>query len=302
MKMIGGPAGGMIETRMLGTKVQMAGRSMFLPKTDVPIVQQLTLDQIKAIPKDRFAVAVIEPTIPLMSGAGVKKGRGGMPSIRRMQRPYMGGMKHALGYINKMPSDMRESETSGTKTFNAIVTRLKEDIEGLENVQQDIRVVLRKQNPQPKYDIFFEIINEDDLADCIRDIIKRYFGTHETCKIIGAEYKLAEFCVLMHFYFIHIGILENQARQPFSNYLQKKVFDGVEKFTAKTFNNYGNAYDNVKKNFIGPDKLKFDFERRPDPSGKPVLNAFHEIGFAFHNSKYFRQLRKLRESMNNLLI
>ena len=76
MKMIGGPAGGMIETRMLGTKVQMAGRSMFLPKTDVPIVQQLTLDQIKAIPKDRFAVAVIEPTIPLMSGAGIKKGRG----------------------------------------------------------------------------------------------------------------------------------------------------------------------------------------------------------------------------------
>lgn len=305
MSKIGGPARGLFEPRTLGTRVEMAGRPMFLPKTDVPLVQQLTLEQIKAIPKDRFAVAVIEqsaPSIPLMT---IRKGRGGtMPSLRRLQRPNLGGTKNVFGYVSKMPHDLSQIEIDGTKTFNTIISKLKEVIEDTESVQDTYHVALmnQKNDPKPNSGIFFELINENDLADCIRKIIKCYFGTRETCKIMGKEYKLAEFCVLMHFYFIRIGILENLTRLQFYNYLKKKVFDGVERFTAKTFNNYGNEFEHVKGNFTHADWKGIDFETRPDPSGKPIQDAFQEIGFAFQNSQFFKQLKKQKERMAKLLI
>lgn len=304
MKIIGGPAGGVVPTHMLGTKVQMAGRTMFLPKTDVPLVQELTMAQIKAIPKDRFAVAVIEPSMPFMSGAGIKKGRGGgMPSLRKQQRFNVGGPKNIFSYVSKMPPDMAQIEVSGTKTFNTIISKLKEVIVDTESVQQTYRMALRNQknDPQPNSGIFFELINENELADCIQKIIKSYFGTGDTCKIMGQEYKLSEFCVLMHFYFIRIGIMENQTRKPFCNYLQKKVFDGEERFNPKTFNNNANKYQDVEGNFTHADWLPIDFEIRPKTSGK-VQDAFHEIGYIFHNSQYFKQLKKQQDRMKILLL
>ena len=37
---IGGPAGGYLRSRTLGTKVTLAGRTAFLPNDDVPFVMQ----------------------------------------------------------------------------------------------------------------------------------------------------------------------------------------------------------------------------------------------------------------------
>jgi len=46
-----------------GTRVIVAGKPMFLPTRSTPIVvQKLTARQIAAIPRDRYAVAVIEST------------------------------------------------------------------------------------------------------------------------------------------------------------------------------------------------------------------------------------------------
>ena len=75
MDLINGPAGGNVAARIAGTKVRMARKTMFLPNNDVPfVVQKLTMEQINAIPRDRFAVSMIEPSMPLMSSSGIRKG------------------------------------------------------------------------------------------------------------------------------------------------------------------------------------------------------------------------------------
>lgn len=74
VKFIGGPAGGHAPSRNLGTKVMVAGRSMILPNSEVPyVVQKLTMGQIAAIPKDQFAVSLMDPSMPVMSIAGGSK-------------------------------------------------------------------------------------------------------------------------------------------------------------------------------------------------------------------------------------
>lgn len=60
MKFKIGPTGGHI-SRIEGVKVELAGRTAFLPNMEVPVViQQLTAAQIKAIPQDRFAVSLVD--------------------------------------------------------------------------------------------------------------------------------------------------------------------------------------------------------------------------------------------------
>ena len=66
---IGGPAGGPPNSRALGTKVTLAGRTAILPNDNVPfVVQRLTMGQINAIPKDRFAVSLIETPMAVVDG------------------------------------------------------------------------------------------------------------------------------------------------------------------------------------------------------------------------------------------
>ena len=304
MKIIDGPAGGIAPARMLGPKVEMAGRKMFLPNSDVKfVIQDLTLKQIKAIPKDRFTVEVIVPTMPVMSNSDIRKGHGAMPSLRKQQRFPLGGKNDVIGLISKAVADVNPIDAEVTKTFKTLIMLHGQEEETLNKAQELVRQIMRNQkdDPQPDSGIFFELINENELANCIQKIIKSYFGIGDTCKIMGQEYTLGEFCVLMHFYFIRIGIMENQARKPFSDYLQKKVFDGEDRFTAKTFNNYANKYEDVEGNFTHADWLPIDFETRPKTSGK-IQDAFHEIGYIFHNSQYFKQLKKQQDRMKILLL
>ena len=56
VKFVGGPAGGHVPSRNLGTKVMVAGRSMILPDSEVPyVVQKLTMGQIAAIPNLNYS-------------------------------------------------------------------------------------------------------------------------------------------------------------------------------------------------------------------------------------------------------
>ena len=54
-------AGGLSRSREKGTKVMLAGRMAFLPNERVPIVVQiLTEQQIAEIPRDKYAVTIVE--------------------------------------------------------------------------------------------------------------------------------------------------------------------------------------------------------------------------------------------------
>lgn len=299
MDLINGPAGGNVAARIAGTKVRMAGKTMFLPNNDVPfVVQKLTMEQINAIPRDRFAVSMIEPSMPLMSSSGIRKGRQNL-SLRKQLRYRLRDQGGVIGFVSRTPPDMVQNETDGSKKYDTIITLLTQAIGVTKTARQSHRIALRNQNGiEPDSGIFYEPIDEDRLSDCILDIIEDYFGAGDTCKIIGKEYKLPAFCVLMHFYFIRIGFLKNKARQPFYLYLLKKVFGNAERFTAKTFNNYANEYKYVEEAFTNVTQLSIDFSKHPTPSGK-LQDAFQEIGHVFYKSPYFDELRELRKCMDN---
>lgn len=302
MNIIGGPVEGVVVNRMTGTKVKLAGKTMYLPNSENTYIRQkLTVDQIAAIPKDRYFVAVIESSMPLMSGSDMKKGRSGLPS-RKLQR-YHGGSKRTIGLIGQIRPDKPSGGIGGTETYDTLIAMAKKVVEFSEQARDEHRVSLRNQKnaPIPDSGIFFKPIDEDALADCIYHVIEHYFGTGDTTKIDNREYKLAQFCVLIHFFFIRIGFLENGSRQAFCLYLIKKVFCGHERFTVRTFNNYANECENVKDSLTHADQQPIDFNAHRKTSGQ-LLDAFHEIGSAFHRSQYFQQLREQRKRMDSLLI
>ncbi len=297
MDIINGLAGSRVKSRMLGTKVLIAGKKIYLPNSDVPIVQKLTMAQINAIPRDQFSVSFIEPSMVLKGRSGIKKGRTNL-SLHRQQRFHSGGTNGVIGYINPMPLNEVRVEIDGTQTFDIIIKKLQDVIVDTSTAKQSHREALRNQKEaQPHFGIFYTPINEDNLSDCILKIIDSYFGTSDVCKILGTEYKLPLFCVLMHYYFIRIGFLKNKSRQPFYLYLRMKVFDKKERFTAKTFNNYANEYKRVEEAFTNVTQLSINFEKHPTTSGR-LQDAFQEIGHTFHKSSYFEELREMRRHVD----
>lgn len=298
---IGGHAGGHAPSRNLGTKVMVAGRSMILPNSEVPyVVQKLTMGQIAAIPKDQFVVSLMGPSMPVMATAGGRKGGGKSLTIRVRQHHQPMGSKGVVGFITQDPSKMINVGIDSTKEFTALISLISQAGQQANLLRGKYRQLSRTvtETPPTESGIFYAPIDEDDLSDCILKIIERYFGTKDSTKIMGTDFKLGEFCVLMHFYFIRIGIMENKSRQPFANYLTKKVFGDEEKFTPRSFNNYAKSYENIEKDLTESKGVKFNFEIRPNPSGKPAYDAFHEIGYNFHHSHFFDELRKLRKRMN----
>ena len=121
MDIINGLAGSRVKSRMLGTKVLIAGKKIYLPNSDVPIVQKLTMAQINAIPRDQFSVSFIEPSMVLKGRSGIKKGRTNL-SLHRQQRFHSGGTNGVIGYINPMPLNEVRVEIDGTQTFDIIIT------------------------------------------------------------------------------------------------------------------------------------------------------------------------------------
>ncbi len=307
MKGIGiGPAGGRALSRMQGTKVTLAGRTAFLPNDDVPFVmQKLTMGQINAIPKDRFSVALIEvPTKMAMAGPG-RKGRGGMAlkSLQRMKdltRPSSG----VTGFV-RAPSDVITIGEDGTKQYTAMVTlidQIKLKTESLYDTALRLSRNQRTDPPEPDSGLFYSPIDDGSMTDCIKKAIAHFFGEKETCKIVGKEYKPVAFCLLMHDYFIRMHIMKNTTRTPFCEYLLKHVLKEEMQFTSRTFTKYAQDHKDAIQDFTDSGKLKINFNVHAEPSGKPLQDAFHEIGYYFHNSGYFTRLREMRDNMKGFMI
>lgn len=303
---ISGPAGGQSLSRMQGTKVTLTGRTAFLPNDDVPFVmQRLTAGQINAIPRDRFAVSLIEvPTRMAMAGPG-KKGRGGfaLKGLQRMKDLSRSG-GGVTGFV-RAPSGIIKVEEDGTKQYTAMVTlidQIKLNTESLFDTTLRLSRNQRSNPPEPDSGLFYAPIDDGSMSDCVKKAIAHFFGEKDTCKILGKEYKPVEFCMLMHDYFIRMHIMKNTTRTPFCEYLLKHVLKEEMQFTSRTFTKYAQDHKDAIQDFTDPSKLKIDFHYHPKPSGKPLQDAFHEIGYYFHNSKYFKHLREMRDNMKGFMI
>ena len=302
---IGGPAGGPPNSRALGTKVTLAGRTAILPNDNVPfVVQRLTMGQINAIPKDRFAVSLIETP---MAMAAPGRGGGGRSSglkfqIKRQARPAK--KDGVIRFVRKPPFAIA-AEVDGTKQYTAMITLIEQMKQNADSFLDTTLVLSRNQRnnpPEPDSGLFYSPIDDGSMSDCIKKAIAYFFGEKDTCKIYGKEYKPAVFCLLMHDYFIRMHILKNTTRTPFCEYLQKRVLKEEMMFTSRTFTGYANDYKDTEQDFIDSGKLKFNFNVHPEPSGKPLQDAFHEIGHFFHTSAYFKRLREMRDNMKGFMI
>ena len=300
-----GPAGGHSLSRMQGTKVTLAGRTAFLPNDNVPfVVQRLTMGQINAIPKDRFAVSLIETPIAM---AAPGRGGGGRSSglkfqIKRQVRPAK--RDGVIRFVRK-PSAAIAAEIDGTKQYTAMISLIEQMKQNADSFLDTTLVLSRNQRsnpPEPDSGLFYAPIDDGSMSDCIKKAIAHFFGEKDTCKILGKEYKPVEFCMLMHDYFIRMHIMKNTTRTPFCEYLLKHVLKEEMQFTSRTFTKYAQDHKDAIQDFTDPSKLKIDFNYHPKSSGKPLQDAFHEIGNFFHTSKYFKHLREIRDNMKGFMI
>lgn len=302
---IGGPAGGPPNSRALGTKVTLAGRTAILPNDNVPfVVQRLTMGQINAIPKDRFAVSLIETP---MAMAVPGRGGGGRSSglkfqIKRQARPAK--KDGVIRFVRKPPVAIA-AEVDGTKQYTAMITLIEQMKQNADSFLDTTLVLSRNQRnnpPEPDSGLFYSPIDDGSMSDCIKKAIAYFFGEKDTCKIVGKEYKPVAFCLLMHDYFIRMHIMKNTTRTPFCDYLQKRVLKDEMKFTSRTFTGYAQDHKDAIQDFTDSGKLKINFNVHAEPSGKPLQDAFHEIGYYFHNSGYFKRLREMRDNMRGFMI
>lgn len=297
-------AGRQLQTRFNGTKVELAGRTALLPNMEVPVViQRLTEAQIRAIPKDRFTVSLVD-TGPI-AFSDYKGGGGGgrvfRRTLRQTRKTHNGreGSKPQSFLIN--PSSIDKVEINGTQFYTTIVTLLNKARESADSLY-DINIKLTQEqrhstSPKNYSKLFLPPIDEGNMTGCIKKAIAHFFNGKEICKICGIELKPTAFCLLMHDYFRRINILENQAHTPFCKYLKDCVLPGMPiTFTSRTFINYANDYKDHEEAFTNPDKLDINFNVHPKTTGT-FQDAFHEIGYYFHKSEYFERLRDMRSNL-----
>ncbi len=300
-----GPAGGRSKSRNYGIWVKLAGQPALMPNTKAPVVvQDLTMEQIQAIPKSRFSVTLVEKQQPIEVADLIHMGdrRWATRRLLHLRHKVLQGRSgifiHTRNNVREVRVKVRED---GTKQYTAIIRllgQLRERTDSLYETNLELSHNQRDTPPDQESDIFCLPINDGDMTDCIKKAIVHFFGDEDTCKIRGKEYKPAVFCLLMHYYFSRINILKNKTRTPFCNYLQKRVLRENLVFTSRTFTGYALEYKEWEPYFTEKDKLSINFNVHPDSKTKPLQAAFHEIGHFFHTSPYFDKLREMRKSID----
>ena len=278
-----------------------------LPDKSQPfIIRDLTKSQIAAIPTEQYTVKVIGPTE--MVGVVRNQIIGRFKPQRHTPVRRFGNPSSVVCY--KTPTLAHKSQIGGSQdpTFTTLIQLLnttKAQAQFLQDQDRERRKRLNRDNDDmPNSDIFYPPIDENEMADCIYKIIGKYFQGNDTGNVCENEYNLAQFCLLIHYFFRRINLLQNDSRQPFCNYLRVKVFAGEEKFTVKTFNNYANRDEflNAEPILTNPNQFKTSFMLRPQLKGEPIKEAFQEIGWAFQHSEYFEELKKQKKNMNQFEI
>lgn len=304
-----GPAGGRELSRIHGTEVLLAGRTAYMPNSEIPfVVQKLTKAQIDAVNKKVYVVQVIEMSNRHAIIARKIRKYGVLKSsfVLWKKQVQIAGGGWETRFVRKTPNVITV-ETDSTQEYMTIISlreAMNKEVDKL--VDENRRLSRQSGGEPPENTIFYEPIDDGRMSDCILKVIATYFGTNDKCRLCGHDFKLPEFCVLVYYYFLRIDILKNKARQPFSEYIRKKVLENESAFTDKTFNNYANDIEQEEFTDVKRHAINFDFHPKKDAMSpmlqQQLLYAFQEIGHVFHTSDYFVELRKVRERMMKFAI
>jgi len=249
---------------------QWEGIVLTLPDTNEPIVCGiLTRSQIASIPRDQFEVTVL----------GV---------VERDQEKTI------------KPKELEE-------LLYVAIRRIGQSEKDFQTVLKGLRILMRNGGggEPPTDSLFLAPIDEGKMSDCIVGIINKYFHNGNKCTIYDKNYSLTEFCVLIHIFFDYIKVLKNKSCLSFSSFLQDKVFAGKSEFSVRTYNTYANksVFSKLEKKLqeLENKKIKISFKNHPTPPDIKdpdyLMKAFQEVGWAFQHSDYFKELIKLRNTM-----
>ena len=262
------PARGDSRSRNLYETTLPTERKIILPTLSNPVVvQRLTRQQIAAIPRDKYAVRVIRH----------------FAYRNRKNRIKKGGLHEELVVVVK------------------IIKQAQSLLDEIHSKYQTLNTTGGGGNIPPEFDIFRSPIDEDKMADCIFKVKEGFFGCHDTCTIGKKECNITDFCLLVHFAFRKMNLLNNYFRKPFCEYLQAKVLMNDEKLKVKNFNNYANskAYKKLEKDLAHE---CFNLEERLPKHENPLFLTCHDIARAFHESKYFSQLRTGKNNFKDFIL
>lgn len=235
--------------------------------------------------------------------------------ISRSDRPSTGyhiARRHAMGHrmackriakFRKRGINASTSEQSYEEKMVVAIELLKKAV----TIMNELRTEERESRNtggggDPDRGIFSPAINEDELSDSVYKVKDQFFGNNDYCMINGKKYDLMAFCYLVFLVLARMGIIVNKLRKPYCEFLQEKVF--MDKIpSVRNFNNCANKEVHKEFEDLFP-KLKFGFiARQPlDNSKNELYLACHEIGWAFHETDYFKKLKRQRNSLDGFTL
>lgn len=248
--------------------------------SEIPVRVYLTREEMALIPRSRYGVKII----------------GKVPNVEIVR------------------GDVREEEVVFTIDLWRKMGR------SLKNIRAESRKKSKKKaggdngdgnGTPPKRSIFNCVVDEKQMADIIIEVIEKYFHDNNICEVCKVKLKLYEFCLLIHFYFSYIQILENESQLSFCTYLKNKVFGGMEKVAVRNLNHYAKKDSYIKLKNLLEDNRKnkrepIRFCPRPELSAQNVdhflLPPFQEIGWYFQKSPYYNDLRREIEKVQRISI
>lgn len=252
-------------------------RKLSYEKYNPVVFRVMKRSELDAIPRDRYDVKVIKVIVPL----------------------------HETG------------EVEGEEELLVAITNSEQLTKRLKTLRQNMRIRIRDNNGgggnPPSSNPFREPIDQHKMADCILQVMDDFFHGEDKCTICDKEFSNMEFCVMTHIFLKKIHFLKKETRLQFSKFAQKRVFAGKSGF-IRSYNTYAgkDIYKDFEKqldikqfNFknhpvpIPPEKKSTDFHQRMI---QDMSLAFQEIGRAFQKSPYFKELKELKETLNEFVL
>ena len=330
----------MKEIYPLSGETLLAGKPLFLPTEQVPVVVQcLTSEQIAAIPKDLFSVDVIglehcveswdvvEKTCDYPSDCEVGIVVSGGSAIDGLTAAILRIYAHDERPIQSIDLELTapkrqddghacESSVLGVdkiddgsdeeKRFVVAVELLKEAISIMNDLRSSHRESVMRSignsTSTPDRGIFSAAIDENLLANAVLNVKNQFFGNNATFMRNGKTYKIMDFSFLTLLVLKRMGIVTNNLRKPYCEFLQEKVFMAKTP-NVRSFNNCANQEAHKRIEELLP-KLKFGFLTKtpPDESRNELYLVCHEIGQAFHETDYFKKLRMQKNCLNDFIL
>ncbi len=165
------------------------------------------------------------------------------------------------------------------------------------NLAKELKAILRQIEPTsetlPQFNIFNQVIDEDKLADCFKQIYAHYCGAERSKALEGRWDKVTIAChlfMLVDRFKLGKDDFAINSKQPFFEFIQTKVIDTG--MTSRTFHNRFQKMSDVHKKIMQKPRGK---ELNRALQGNVHYRNFHQVLTIFYGLQFYRELEKLQK-------